>query len=49
MEKKLVITMNQIDGSIDYTSDGEVSYAESLGMLEYAKMMIYREWNEELD
>jgi hypothetical protein len=49
LEKKIIITMNQIDGSIDFKHEGEVSYAESLGMIEYTKMMIHHEWMKDID
>ncbi|MDQ0062371.1 hypothetical protein [Paenibacillus harenae] len=48
MEKRITITMNQIDGSIEYEHDGKPTYAEALGMLEYTKMIVTKEWMEEI-
>ena len=48
MEKKITITMSQIDGAIEYKHDGDPTYAEALGMLEYVKMWIYHDWTEEI-
>lgn len=48
MEKKITITMNQIDGSITTELEGGIAIAESLAMLEFAKMWIYQQWMEEV-
>lgn len=44
MIKRITIIMSQIDGTIEYEHDGEPTYAEALGMLEYAKLIIGKEW-----
>lgn len=48
MEKKITITMNQIDGTIDFEHEGNPTYAESLGMIEYAKALILKDLIEEV-
>ena len=48
MDKTITITMNQIDGTIDYEHDGKPTYAEALAMIEYTKLMISKEWMEEM-
>jgi hypothetical protein len=49
LEKKIIITMNQIDGSIEYEHDGGPTYAETLGMLEYIKLILAKEWMDEIE
>jgi len=41
--------MNQITGEIDLQHENVPTYAESLGMIEYAKMTIYKMWSDDVD
>lgn len=40
--------MSQIDGTIEYEHDGAPTYAEALGMLEYAKLIVAKDWMDEV-
>ncbi|WP_171056177.1 hypothetical protein [Paenibacillus sinopodophylli] len=49
MEKTITIKMSQIDGTIEYEHDGGPTYAETLGMLEYVKLILAKEWMDEVE
>ena len=44
LKKKLVIEIDVVTGNIDCINDDELTYAEILGTLEYAKFMFMKEW-----
>ncbi|WP_199615040.1 hypothetical protein [Paenibacillus alkalitolerans] len=49
LKKQFIIEIDVIDGSVDYTNPDELSYVEVLGMIEFAKLMITREFLNEDD
>lgn len=46
IKKKLVIEYDVITGTMDFTNDDEMAFAEILGALEYVKWMIHKDWME---
>jgi len=46
MKKKIVIELNIVDGNVDFLNEDELSYFEIMGMLEYVKMMVIKDWME---
>jgi hypothetical protein len=46
IKKKLVVELDIINGTTDVINDDEMSYVEIMGALEYAKMMIIKDWME---
>jgi len=49
LKKRLVIEFDVVNGYVELDNEDEMSYIEILGALEYAKMMLYRDWMESLE
>jgi hypothetical protein len=47
MTKQFIIEIDMITGAIDYQNPEELTYFQVVGMIEYAKMMITKEFLEE--
>lgn len=44
IKKKLVIEYDIITGTMDVLNEDELSFAEILAALEYAKWMLHKDW-----
>ncbi|MCM3703802.1 hypothetical protein [Paenibacillus macerans] len=47
LTKQFIIEIDMINGAIDYKNPDELTYFQVVGMIEYAKMMITREFLED--
>ncbi len=49
MTKQFIIEMDMVNGTVDYKNPDGLSYFEAVGMIEYSKMMITREFLNETE
>lgn len=47
MIKQFIIEANIVDGSVDYNNPENLTYVEVLGMIEFVKLMITKEFLDE--
>ncbi|MBY9081206.1 hypothetical protein KIH86_23955 [Paenibacillus sp. HN-1] len=47
MKKQLIIEIDYVDGSIDYQNIDHLTYSEALGMMEFVKLLITKDFLEE--
>jgi len=47
LTKQFIIELDVINGTVDYKNPDELTYFQVCGMMDYAKMMIMREFIEE--
>lgn len=48
MKKTFTITIDHINGEVDYDNVDDLSFFEVLGAIEYLKMMIHKQWLTDL-
>ena len=49
LKKRLVIEFDVVNGYVELDNEDNMSYIEILGALEYAKMMLIKDWFESLE
>lgn len=47
MTKQFIIELDIVNGTVDYKNPEELTYFQVCGMMDYAKMMIMKEFLEE--
>ncbi|UVI31204.1 hypothetical protein [Paenibacillus spongiae] len=47
LKKRIVLEVDVVTGRIDFLNEDEMSFPEILGTIEYAKMMVMKDWMEE--
>lgn len=47
LTKQFIIEIDVINGTVDYSNPENLTYFEVVGMIEYAKMMIVKEFLED--